>query len=110
MLFIAGLILSAARAFVGMAVLGAVVALLCGTGLLPLDCRYWMALAACLWLLRIHIAIQRQGNFKPAANNVERGYRNFMRAGAVVGVGLGLLTSFSLSPWIGSLVAGPNAG
>ncbi len=109
MLFIAGLVISAARAFAGMAVAGAVIAVLCGLGLLPFDCRYWLAFAAVIWLFYINIAIRRQGSFKSPENDVERGYRNFMRAGAVAGTGLALLLSFSLAPWIGGLFAGPPA-
>jgi hypothetical protein len=104
MLFIVGLVLSAARAFVGMAAAGVAVAVLCAYGLLPFDCRMWLALAALLWLIAINILILRQWHYKPPENDVERGYRNYMRLGAVAGIGLGLLLSFRLAPWFASLV------
>ncbi len=105
MLFIAGLVISTARAFAGMAVAGVVIALLCGFGLLPFDCRLWLAISAVIWLVAIHILILRQYDFKPPINDMERGYRNSMRTGALVGVGLALLLSFKLAPWIGSFAA-----
>lgn len=103
MLMIVGLILSAAWAFAATAVAGFAVALVCGFGVLPFDCRIWLGLTALAALAAGHVVTARRWSFAPPADDAERAYRKYMRIGGVLGVGLALLLSLRLAPWIGAL-------